>query len=141
MGNLSVKTLGYPSFLSQVVPVKVRGYVFSGTMFSANRFATTFGGCMAYHKFSRRTQGALRRVPMDTLTVGFWQARLNADESGALTAVAQKLHRSRNYSGTPAEALTVEAIAHSRNLNRAPTPVEVLSYVAGLVDARQEAPF
>lgn len=96
---------------------------------------------MSYHKFSRRTQGALRRVPMDTLTVGFWQARLNADESGALTAVAQKLHRSRNYSGTPAEALTVEAIAHSRNLNRSPTPVEVLSYVAGLVDARQEAPF
>lgn len=97
---------------------------------------------MAYHKFSRRTQGALRRAPMNTLTVGFWQARLNADESGALTAVAQKLHRSRNfYSGTPAEALTVEAVAHSRNLNRVPTPVEVLSYVAGLVDARQEAPF
>lgn len=96
---------------------------------------------MAYHKFSRRTQGSLRRVPMDTLTVGFWQARLNTDESGALTAVAQKLYRSRNYSGTPAEALAVEAIAYSRNLNRAPTPVEVLSYVAGLVDARQEAPF
>ena len=33
MGNLSVKTLGYPSFLSQVVPVEVRGGVFSGTMF------------------------------------------------------------------------------------------------------------
>lgn len=96
---------------------------------------------MAYHKFSRRTQGSVKRTPMDTLAVGFWQARLNADESGALTAVAQKLHRSRHYSGTPAEALTVEAIALSRSLERAPTPVEVLSYVAGLVDAREEAPF
>lgn len=96
---------------------------------------------MTNSKFTRRTAHATKRPALNTLSLGFWVARLNSDKSGALTDTATKLHSTRNYQGSPAEALTEAAGALSRQISRVPSPIEVLSYVAGVIDARTEAPF
>lgn len=94
---------------------------------------------MTNSKFTRRTSHATKRPALNTLSLGFWEARLNSDTSGALTDTATKLHSTRNCS--PAEALTEAAGALSQQISRVPSPIEVLSYVAGVIDARTEAPF
>ena len=97
---------------------------------------------MTNSKFTRRTSShAMKRPALNTLSLGFWEARLNSDTSGALTDTAAKLHSTRNYQSSPAEALTEAAGALSAQIGRVPSPVEVLSYVAGVIDARMEAPF
>lgn len=97
---------------------------------------------MTNSKFTRRTSPhAMKRPALNTLSLGFWEARLNSDTSGALTDTATKLHSTRNYQGSPAEALTEAAGALSQQISRVPSPIEVLSYVAGVIDARTEAPF
>ena len=96
---------------------------------------------MANSKFTRNALHSVKRPTLNTLSLGFWVARLNSDTSGALTDTAAKLHSTRNYQGSPAEALTEAAGALSVQIGRVPSPVEVLSYVAGVIDARMEAPF
>lgn len=96
---------------------------------------------MANSKFTRNALHSVKRPTLNTLSLGFWVARLNSDTSGALTDTATKLHSTRNYQGSPAEALTEAAGALSVQIGRVPSPVEVLSYVAGVIDARMEAPF
>lgn len=97
---------------------------------------------MANSKFTRNALHSVKRPTLNTLSLGFWVARLNSDTNGALTDTATKLHATRkNYQGSPAEALTEAAGALSMQIGRAPSPIEVLSYVAGVIDARMEAPF
>lgn len=96
---------------------------------------------MANSKFTRNALHGVQRPALNTLSLSFWVARLNSDTSGELTATATKLHSTRNYQGSPAEALTEAAGALSAQIGRVPSPVEVLSYVAGVIDARMEAPF
>lgn len=96
---------------------------------------------MANSKFTRNALHSVKRPALNTLSLSFWVARLNSDTSGALTATATKLHSTRNYQGSPAEALTEAAGALSMQIGRVPSPIEVLSYVAGVIDARMEAPF